>query len=34
MKAEIPFAPFLIVGTLIGFLVPLDFFGINLFFLL
>lgn len=30
MKSEVPFGPFLIIGTLIGFFVPLDFFGIEL----
>jgi len=32
MKAEIPFAPFLIIGTLLGFIAPMDFFGFDLLF--
>jgi leader peptidase (prepilin peptidase)/N-methyltransferase len=31
MKSEIPFAPFLILGTLIAFLYPLDIFSLHLF---
>ncbi|MEY2641081.1 MAG: hypothetical protein RL150_474 [Candidatus Parcubacteria bacterium] len=32
MKAEIPFAPFLLIATLIAFLAPIDIFSLTLFF--
>jgi prepilin signal peptidase PulO-like enzyme (type II secretory pathway) len=32
MKAEIPFAPFLLVATLIAFLMPIDIFSLTLLF--